>query len=198
MSSNKLFLVFCAVLVLASAAWIVSRQHSSATVMVNPRPVDAGSAALAPTGEETDWASFQDNVELGSALSETFRGHFSDDIEKSNPEWVQSSREAFAKMESLAVKEARIEPELGLSTPSVFYTLTRTDGSTVDDEARELPNDLPFAILLSFDANRTVRVKTATTEKPTEELKTQFANLIVAIVNREQSKSAEGSMSNGY
>jgi hypothetical protein len=193
MSKKQIVVVAIILLSITVVSWIISLNY------FQPVPVSgavnetigsvAGGAELAPTEGETDWSALQENLELGQNLTEIFRGHFSPEFEKSNPEWVQATREAFAKFEGLEIKEAHIEPELGVTSPAAYYSLTKADSSKIEDEVRELATFLPFAMILNFDSGRTIRVKTANPEQISVDLIKSFSNVLTAIVNREESKT---------
>lgn len=191
MSFKQIFSGALIVIAMAIAVWLFSQKNQGrpSTSQTTNEAETAGGAVMAPSEGETDWSALQENAELGQIFTETFRGHFSADFEQANPEWVHEVREAFAKFESLQVKEARIEPELGVTTPAVFYSLLKADGSKSEDEARELATYLPFAMILTFDSGRTIHVKTSSPEAPSPELTKSFANALAAIVNRESSKA---------
>ena len=201
MSTKQILSGALILIAIATSGWFLSHrapgQASPSQIAVEAGSSGAGSATLAPSEGETDWAQLQENPELGQNLTETFRGHFSPELEKANPEWVHETREAFAKFESLQIKEARIEPELGVTTPAVFYSLEKADGSKTDDEARELATYLPFAMILTFDAGRTIHVKTLSPEQPSPDTTKSFANALAAIVNREAAKNSTGPLSAG-
>jgi hypothetical protein len=201
MSTKKILAGALLLIAIVAASWFLTQRNSglgaNSRIAGDLGAADAGGAELATYEGETDWDFLKENSELGQNLTEIFRGHFGDEIEKENPEWVQETREAFAKFEALQVKEARVEPELGVTTPTVFYRLLKTDGTKTEDEARELATYLPFAMILTFDADRTIHVKTANPEPPSTDLTKSFANTLVAIVNREDSKSSSGPLSSG-